>query len=229
MRIAVVGSQSVGKSTLVNTFKAYWPMYETPEKTYREFLSEKNIVVNEEGSLEGQELSREFMADRALDNAGKTKTIHDRTILDNLVYTFWLHEKDKLGDDKNKVDEFIATSIHLTRECMKFYDIVLWLPINPNIILEDRENRSNSKEYQEEIDNIFYGVYESYKQNKGLLFDKENQPAFIVLEGDVDAKIATIREYLNSDGELIETTQSVLGDLESVYDEALLRKQVGLE
>jgi len=229
MRITVTGAQSTGKSTLVNTFKAYWPMYESPEKSYRDMLKEKGLVVNEEGSLEAQLMSRDFMADRALDNAGKSKTIHDRCILDNLVYTFWLEEKGKLGDNQTKVEEFITSSIHLTRECMKFYDVVFWLPLNPNIVIEDRENRSSSVEYREEIDNIFHGVYESYKKNKGLIFDKESQPAFIVLEGELDQKIATIKEYLNPEGHLIETTSSVLGDLESVYDEALLRKQVGLD
>lgn len=229
MRIGIVGCQNVGKTTLLNTFKAYWPMYETPDKSYRDMLKDKGLSVNEEGSLEAQLQSRDFMADRALSNAGKYKTIHDRTILDNLVYTLWLEEKGKLGNDTKKAEEFITSSIHLTRECMKFYDIIFWLPRNSNIVLEERDNRSVSVEYQEEIDNIFHGVYESYKQNKGLLFDKESQPAFIVLEGEIDQKIDTIKEYLNSDGELIETTQSVLGDLESVYDEALLRKQVGLQ
>jgi thymidylate kinase len=229
MRLAVIGSQGVGKSTLVEAFRHYWPMYEIPEKTFREFIKENDLTINEGGSLESQVAARDFLADRALTNAGKSKTIHDRTILDNLVYSSWMAEYGKLGDDESKVNEFMTTSMMLTRECMKFYDIIFWLPINPNIVMEEREGRSVDKVFQEEIDNIFYGVYEAYKKNSGLLFDKENQPAFIVLEGELEDKLKYIKEYLDTDGNLIETTNSVLGDLENVYDEALLRKQVGLE
>jgi hypothetical protein len=59
-----------------------------------------------------------------------------------------------------------------------------------------------------------------------VVFDKEDQPAFILLEGDVHEKINTIREYLNPEGDLIETEQSVLGDLETMYDEIALRSQI---
>lgn len=229
MRIAVVGAQNVGKSTLVETIKAYWPMFKSPEKTYRDVVKEKNLVLNEEGSIESQTAIRDFLTDIALDNAGKSHTIHDRCILDNLVYSFWLEGHNKLGNDPKKIEEFITASILLNRECMKFYDIIFWLPKNPEIVLEEKDQRSNSAEYQDEINNIFVAVHDEYKKNSGLLFEKDNQPAFIVLEGNVSDKIDQIKEYFNEEGQLIETTQSVLGDLENVYDEALLRKQVGLD
>lgn len=226
MRIAVTGAQCVGKSTLVNAFKAKWSAYSSPEKSYRELIKEKNLSLNESGTMESQTIIRDVLADLALENAGKSKTIHDRCILDNLVYSFWLAEHDKLGSDKKKISDFMATSILLTKESLKFYDIIFWLPINPNIPVEESENRSNSEQFREEIDNIFHGIYETYKKNDGLIFDKENQPAFIVLEGDVDAKLQHISEYLDHNGDLIETTSSVLGDLENVYDELALKGQL---
>lgn len=226
MRIAVTGAQCVGKSTLVNAFKARWSMYSSPEKTYRELVKEKNLSLNESGTMESQTIIRDVLVDLALENAGKTKTIHDRCVLDNLAYTFWLAEQNKLGDDDKKISDFVATSILLTKESLKFYDIIFWLPINPNIPVEQSENRSNSEQFREEINNIFHGIYENYKKNDGLIFDKENQPAFIVLEGDVDAKLQYIAEYLDHNGDLIETTSSVLGDLENVYDELALKGQL---
>ena len=226
MRIAITGAQCVGKTTLFNTFKSYWPMYKSPEKTYRELVKEKNLSLNEGGNLRSQEIIRDALADLAMENAGKSQTIHDRCILDNLVYTFWLTEHDKFSENAKEVDDFITQSILITRECLKFYDIIFWLPINPNIPIEESENRSQNETFREEIDNIFYGIHESYKKNAGVIFDKENQPAFIVLEGDLDKKIAHIKEYIGDDGELIETTTSVLGDLENVYDELALRGQL---
>jgi thymidylate kinase len=226
MRIAVIGAQGVGKSTLVDTIKAYWPAYLSPEKTYRDLIKEKNLTINESGTMESQQVIRDYLVDIALDNAGKDKTIHDRCVLDNLAYTFWLVEHNKLGDDEKAITDFVTTSIILAKESLKFYDVVFWLPLNPNIPLEESENRSQSESYREEMDNIFFGIHENYKKNAGLIFDKENQPAFIVLEGELDQKIDTIKQYINEDGELIETNSSVLGDLEAVYDEAVLRKQL---
>lgn len=226
MRIAVTGAQCVGKSTLVNAFKARWSMYSSPEKTYRDLIKEKNLSLNESGTMHSQTIIRDVLVDLALENTGKTKTIHDRCVLDNLAYTFWLAENNKLGEDKKTISDFVANSILLTKESLKFYDIVFWLPINPNIPVQESENRSNSEQFREDINNIFYGIHEDYKRNSGLIFDKENQPAFIVLEGDVDVKLQHIAEYIDQNGELIETTNSVLGDLENVYDELALKGQL---
>jgi len=226
MRLAVTGCQMVGKSTLVETIKAYWPVFKSPEKTYREVAKEKNLTLNEEGSLESQKVIRDFLVDLALDNAGKSHTIHDRCVLDNLVYSLWLEEHGKLGKDSA---DFITSSILLNKECMKFYDIIFWLPLNPDIPIEEKDQRSNSLIYREEIDNIFQAIYEEYKKNSNLFFERDNQPAFIVLEGNLDQKIDTIKQYIDDEGNLIDTKQSVLGDLESVYDEVMLKKQFGIK
>jgi len=226
MRIAVVGAQNVGKTTLVKAFREKWPDYSLPEKTYRELIKDKSLTINETGTLESQQIIRDSLADLALENAGKSKTIHDRCILDNLVYTFWLADYKKLKGAEKDINEFISTSIYLTKESLKFYDIIFWLPLNPNILLEKDENRSENKSYREEIDNIFHAVYETYKKNSGVIFDKENQPAFIVLEGELQDKMNIIGQYISDSGELVETTESVLGGLESIYDEAALRQQI---
>jgi|688.fasta_scaffold145220_3 hypothetical protein len=226
MRIAITGTQNNGKTTLVETFKQFWPMYETPTKSYRDLIREKELTLNENGTLESQKIIRDFLVDQALENSGKTKTLHDRCVLDNLAYSLWLAEYNKLSEDENANSEFLATSLLLTKESLKFYDIIFWLPLNPNIQLSPSPNRSTSEKYREEIDNVFHGIYEHYKKNSGVVFDKEDQPAFILLEGDVHEKINTIREYLNPEGDLIETEQSVLGDLETMYDEIALRSQI---
>lgn len=222
MRIAIVGTQNSGKTTLINTFKQYWPMYESPEKTYRDLIKEKNLTVNEQGSVESQEIIRDALIDLAISNSGKTKTIHDRCVIDNLVYTLWLAEKD----ETQSYNDLISSTFILTRESLKFYDIIFWLPLNPNIPLVESENRSVDESYRLEIDEIFHGIYENYKKNTGLIFDKEDQPVMIPLEGDIDDKISTIRQYLDAQGNLIETTESVLTDLETAYDEMSLRQQI---
>lgn len=225
MRIAITGTQNNGKTTLVNAFRQLWPMYEMPEKSYRDLIKEKNLTLNESGTMESQKIIRDFLVEQALYNAGKTHTLHDRCVIDNLAYTLWLSEYSKIKGTEDTVTDFIATTINLTRESLKFYDIIFWLPLNPNIPMVESPNRSINEKYREEIDNIFHGIYEHYKKNSGIVFDKEDQPAFIPLEGDLNQKLDTIRLYINDTGNLVVTEQSVLSDLETMYDEIALREQ----
>ena len=47
MRIAVSGTACQGKTTFIKYFIKEWPMYSTPEKTYRDFISENNLPHSE--------------------------------------------------------------------------------------------------------------------------------------------------------------------------------------
>jgi len=226
MRISFVGTQNVGKSTLIQEFINKYPMFSIPEKSYRDVIKEQNLDINENGTLESQKIIRDVLVDMALDNAGKSHIVHDRTVLDNLAYTLWLAEYDKLRGTDDEISEFIATSILLVKESMKFYDIIFWIPINHNIPVVAKENRSLNLEYRQEIDNIFDGFYEHYKTNSGLLFDKENQPCVIKLEGELQQRMDTIALYIAEDGELVENEGSAITDLQTAWEEEQLRRQV---
>lgn len=226
MRVSIVGAQNTGKSTLIREFLRKYPMFTIPEKSYREVIKEQNLSINENGTLASQKVIRDVLVDMALDLAGKKQIIHDRCPLDNLAYTLWLADYDKLEGSDDEVNDFITTSIMLCRESMKFYDIIFWLPINPNIPLVESENRSINLEYREEIDNIFYGIFEHYKSNSGVLFDKEDQPAFIMLQGELHQRLDTIAQYISDDGGLVETEGSAITDLQTAYEEECLRRQV---
>jgi hypothetical protein len=226
MRISFIGTQNVGKSSVIQEFIKKYPMFKLPEKSYRDVIKEQNLDINENGTLESQKIIRDVLVDMALENAGKTHTVHDRTVLDNLAYTLWLGEYDKLEGTDDEISDFIATTILLVKESMKFYDIIFWIPINPNIPLVAKENRSLNLEYRQEIDNIFDGFYEHYKSNSGLLFDKEDQPCVIKLEGELQQRMDTIAMYIADDGGLVETERSAIADLETAWEEEQLRRQV---
>ncbi len=222
MKIAFCGTQNNGKTTLIENFKYNWPMYKSPEKSYREIIKEKNLKINKECNVESQTAIRDALLDQLLSTSGDKYVVLDRTILDNLVYTFYGFEKGLIKDDK-----FISESILLCREAMKMIDIVFWLPLNPDIIVfEPREQRELDPLYREEIDIIFQGVYDSYLNQDGILFDKENQPPIIILEGDVQKKINTIAEYIGEDGEVIDTQDSILTTLADEYDKLELLKKL---
>lgn len=226
MRIAIVGAQNTGKSELIRALSAYSSNLKIPEKTYRDLIKEKNLSLNESGNMESQKIIREALVEMALENAGKEKILHDRCVLDNLVYTLWLYENDKFEETEEEIEEFITTSFHLTRESLKFYDVVFWTQLDESISITESENRSPDETYRMEINNIFDGVFEDYKKNTGLIFDKEDQPPMIPLNGDVNVKMETIKQYINDDGGLIETENSVLSNLDDVYDEMRLKEQI---
>lgn len=215
MRIAVVSTQNNGKTTLVNTFRQLWPSYSTPTRTYRDIIKEQNLEINQNSSQESQRVIRDSLVDQAIENAVIERNIQDRCILDNIVYSFWLAEKDKINDA-----DFLADSINICRETLKMYDIIFWLPLNLDIPIEEgKSDRDTSEDFRIEIDNIFAGIYDSYKANDGILFDKENQPCMIPLYGNLDEKIAMIQLYLDPEGELIVSESSVFDDMTSAFEQ----------
>ena len=54
MRIAVSGTSCQGKTTLIKDFIKEWPMYSTPEKTYRDFINENNLPYSDNTNKEAQ-------------------------------------------------------------------------------------------------------------------------------------------------------------------------------
>lgn len=218
MRIAISSTQCSGKSTLIQSFLNKWDMYESPKKTYRDLIKDKGLKLNQLGDLESQKEIRDALADQALLNASIKNCIHDRCILDNLVYTLWLAEKNIIKDTN-----FIADSFNLTRETLKFYDIIFWLPISSNSpvnIVED-ENRDTDLTYREEINNIFKGIEHTYKERTGLVFPIEDSPAFIAIEGDetYNEKTNMISLYLREDGTFKDTDESVFKTLTELTEE----------
>lgn len=198
-------------------------MYETPKTTYRDLIKEKNLTLNQKGSLESQKIIRDALADQAILNASTKNCIHDRCILDNLVYTLWLAEKEIIKDE-----EFIAESFNLTRETLKFYDVIFWLPISDKspVNIVESENRDIDFNFRLEIDNIFKGVDQSYKDHSGLIFPLKDSPALIPLEGDEEYQEKTnlISFYLREDGSFNDTDESVFKTLTEIAEEEDLAK-----
>jgi hypothetical protein len=194
-----------------------------PEKTYRDLIKDKGLNLNEMGDLESQKAIRDSLCDTAINHASEKYVVHDRCILDNLAYTLWLAEKDKINDAT-----FIADSINICRETLKLFDIIFWLPLNPNIDVDavNNENRSTDLQFREEIDNIFNGMYESYIENSGLVFPKEDSPCIIKLEGELGDKLKEIANYLDANGDLIETEKSVIEDITELSEKMDLLNQV---
>ena len=125
-KIGIIGTQCVGKTTLIQDMKEKWPTFTTPEKSYRDLVKEKNLPINKTGTKEGQEAILNCLVDQAMENVGKSKIIYDRTTVDNLVYSLWLYDKGLGGVD----EAFIDKSVLLVRQSIKFYSVIFYLPFS---------------------------------------------------------------------------------------------------
>ncbi len=72
-KIGIIGTQCIGKSTLVEDMMLQWPQLSKPEKTYRDLIKEKNLPINKDGTKESQGLIIDFLVEEASKNYGKRK------------------------------------------------------------------------------------------------------------------------------------------------------------
>lgn len=209
MKIAVVGTQCIGKSTYIKDFLNKWSMYTTPEKSYRDIVKEKNIPINRLGDEASQRVILDFLVDQALSCSKSDNVIFDRCVLDNLAYSSWLHLNDKVSE------KFLDESRILVRETLKMFDIILFLPItkvSPVKIVEDGV-RDVDPVYREEIDNIFKVFAKSYLQGDGRIFPKGDSPPIIEIYGSPEQRIALTSMYITEEGKPYGEEQSLISDI----------------
>ena len=219
MRIAISGTAGMGKSTVVKDFLAKWSNYKSPEKSYRELLKEGNHSSKTNQEVQWDILN--LMVDQLQATSKNDKVIFDRCPLDNLAYTLWACEKGLISD------EFLGLTIPIVKESMRALDIIFLIQYDPKIKIEESENRDANEEYIREIDAIFNGLYDQYINHldTDTFYPKDDSPCVIPIYGNRVQRILQIADYLDGDGDLINTEESILDikNLEKV--EGLLKAQ----
>jgi predicted ATPase len=225
MKIAVVGTQCVGKSTYIKDFLKKWPMYKTPEKSYRDIIKEKNLPHSSKSNEETQNLILNFLVDQAIEFSKKDNVILDRCVIDVLAYSSWLNLNDKLSDkvlDQQRI---------IVRETLKLYDILFFLPITKVSPVELKDNgfRDVDPIYREEIDTVFKAFQESYHRGDGRVFPKDDTPAFIEIYGNPEERIAITEFYIMEDGKGYGENQSLLNEILPASEQTLkdIQKDMG--
>lgn len=220
-KIGIIGTQCIGKTTLIQDMKEKWPVFCTPDKTYRDLIKEKKLPTNKKGTKESQEAILNFLVDEAMANYGKKKMVFDRTPIDNLVYSLWLYEKG-LSD----IDEaFIDKSVTLLRNSIKFYSIIFYLPFceENDVMLTSGPNRDVDPMYRSEIGHLFEGIYKAWEKTGSRFFDTDDCPAFIPLFGSRQERIAMMSMYINDKGEFFGEQDSLVSDF---LQQEFLRKNL---
>ena len=210
-KVGIIGTQCVGKSTLVADFKEKWPMFNSPEKTYRDLVKEKKLPLNKEATKDSQETILNFLIDEAMANYGKKKMIFDRTPLDNLVYSLWLYDKGLGGIDEAFIDKCVA----LVRNAMSSYSVIFYLPFckENDVLLTAAPNRDIDPTYRSEIGHIFEGIYKAWEKGTGTrFFNHDDCPPIIPIFGSRQERVAMIHLYINEKGDLYGEGESLVQD-----------------
>ena len=200
MKVAIMGPQCNGKSTLIKEFLKKWPMYKEAKSTYRNLLKTGKVTGNQEGTEESQKAILNAIIDDTQKAIAKGDDflVFDRCVIDNIAYSLWLNENGKVSD------EFIMDTKRIAFEAIRVFDIIFYLPLREEIKITPRKGRDIDPVYRQEIDNIFRAIVGTYEKSAGIFFPKEDCPAVITLEGPPDLRIEQIPLYIKPSGKFFD-------------------------
>lgn len=206
MKIAVTSTQNMGKSTFIQDFLNKWPMYKTPEKSYRDIVKEKNLKINEEADEETQRILLNSLVDQAIESSNEEFVIQDRCVLDNLAYTLRLNAYGKVSD------KFVEEVREIVQNTLKLYDVLFFFPISKfnDIPIVADGFRSTDPMFRNEIDAIFKAFQCSYNQGDSKIFPKYDCPAFVELYGNREERIKLASLYVNENGKFYGEEESLV-------------------
>ncbi len=212
MRIAVSGAQNLGKSTFIEDFIKEYSMYTTPKKSYRDLVKKKKIQINKEGNANSQFAILNYHIDEIQKYSREDNVILDRCVLDPLVYSLWLFEKEK-GIKDNDIEKMLV----LTKTTLPLYDLIFLVPLsktNPIQMVKDNL-RDTDEVFREEINNIFMAAQQSYFKHGNVIFPLEDCPAVIEMMGSRQERVALAKLYVDP------TTGKAFGEESSLIAEVL--------
>ena len=153
MKIGLTGTQSVGKSTLINEltklpeFKDYYTATERSKH-----LRDLGIPLNTDSTLLGQFV---FIAERARELLNEN-LLTDRSIYDVLAYTLSSKSISMI-----QTEEIVRAARHMIR----YYDIIFY--VDPTgVSIEDNGVRTIDAEYRDKIDMVIKELLDEYPPNK---------------------------------------------------------------
>jgi nicotinamide riboside kinase len=172
MRIGLVGTMSVGKTTLAKALGEIDPFKDHSVYTERsKYLRDLGIPLNTESTLNGQFV---FLAERASELL-HSNIIADRTIWD--VCAFTLSSRSISDFDKRT---FIEAAMMLRNQ----YDLVVYVsPVGVEV--EDNGIRTTDLDYRRKIDEVIKMSLIEFIPNK-----------LIMVEGTTEQRISTILQNI---------------------------------
>jgi len=184
MRVCMVGSHGVGKSTLLAILKEKYPHYDIQLESLTRKTINDPTKLNFTTPEESEKLLAEAYMQYFITNKDKD-FISARGMIDVLAYSMYLAKKN--GNIGEKVMLGIQEKIEKLKE-MKLFDLVLYIPIEFDLPEVEKGAKfregQEDKQYREDIDGIIKFLLCGY-----------NIP-YVKISGSKDERINKIVELL---------------------------------
>jgi predicted ATPase len=178
MLIAISGSHSLGKSTMVNDFIEAHPEFIYELEPYRALRDKYDIKFAKESTQHCADVQVDYLIERMKSHSKSDQVIFDRCLIDFLPYCQYT-AKYAQTDIENDYLQRLAKKI---RENIHYIDLIIFLPITDKhlIHLEDDGIRPTDVEYRSEVDEYFKEIY---RKNAFDLLSLPNAPRVVEMWG----------------------------------------------
>jgi len=195
MRIAVSGTHSQGKSTLVWDWVKRHPHYIREEEPFRALHAEGYEIEFR------QNCNRLHNGIQMYYNASRVKTygsmsecvIFDRSPVDYIAYSQYTADYATTDID----NAFVEGMVPRVRQTLENIDLLVFTPISDEwpVEMEDDGIRPIDLPYRSEVDAIFKQIYREKRFN---VMPAENPPHFIELWGPREERLERIEEAIRA-------------------------------
>lgn len=184
MLIAISGSHSLGKSTMVNDFIEAHPEFIYELEPYRALRDKYEIKFAKESTQHCADVQVDYLIERMQSHYKDDQVIFDRCLVDFLAYCQYT---EKFGQTDINSD-YLQRLAKRIRENIHYIDLIVFLPITEKhlIQLEDDGIRPIDAEYRRDVDDYFKAIY---RDNAFDLFSKPNAPRVVEIWGPREERI----------------------------------------
>lgn len=159
MLISLSGTQSVGKTTIINIIRQMksFEKFDFINEIVRDIKRDYGVNINEFGNDDTQLLILNTHLFNILKYYNKKDMITDRGLIDGVAYTLYLY-------NKNEIPSWIKDyAIDLFNKYITYYDYVFYIP--PEFMIVHDGERSTSEQFRIDVDKIFNELLDLIRKN----------------------------------------------------------------
>ena len=195
MRIAITGSHSLGKSTVVNDWVARRPGFVREEEPYRVLgLHGPYTILFRDASTRLQNGIQLYYSIGRVHRYGTQAhdVIFDRAPVDYLAYSQYTADSGRTDID----DVFVASMVPAVRESLDHLDILAFVPKSDAwpVEMEADGIRPVDHEYRDAVDAIFKQIY---RQGRYGVMQGERRPHLVELVGSREQRLQQLQQAID--------------------------------
>ena len=191
MRIAISGSHSLGKSTLVWDWIKRHPQYTREEEPFRALDGEMyDIRFRQESNRLHNGIQMYYNASRVnLYSSINDCVIFDRAPIDYIAYSQYTADNQTTDID----NAFVEAMVPRVRETLQRLDLVVFVPMTDRwpVDMEDDGIRPVDLPYRAEVDAIFKQIY---RDERFSVMPDKNRPKLIELWGSREQRLDRLQQ-----------------------------------